>query len=128
MSPNRQTVEAIYAAFSRRDIAAVMALASSDIRIEQSTALPWGGKFSGHDGLRDFLARLTEQVDSSVEVERFIDAGSSIVAIGRTKGTIRATGRTFDVPVAHVWRIQDGKATAFFPFVENTEILNALQH
>src|SRR5215471_14561121 len=109
---NRVIVEAVYEAFARRHAAAVLFLVSPGIQIAQSAALPWGGHYSGYEGLQKFFAALLGYVDSTVEIERIVDADEHVVVIGRTKGVARATGKRFDVPIAHVWRIQDGRLTA----------------
>ncbi len=127
MESNRKTIESLYGAFARRDLKTILSLVSTDIVITQSTALPWGGHFSGHDGLQKALGALLQHVDSKVEIERMIDAGEDVVVIGRTKGIVRANGKSFDIPVAHVWRVQAGKLTAFYPYIENALMLEALR-
>ena len=124
---NRVIIEALYEAFARRFTTAVFFLISPEIKIAQSPALPWGGHYSGYEGLQKFFAALLGHVDSTVEIERMVDAGDHVVVIGRTKGVVRATGKPFDVPIAHVWKIQDGKPTAFNPYIENPLMLEALR-
>jgi ketosteroid isomerase-like protein len=85
-----------------------------------------GGRYTGHDGLKKFFATLMQHVNSNVTVERMIDAGDHVVAIGRTKGTVLANQKTFDVPVAHVWHVKDGKLAAFYPYIDNKLMLEAL--
>lgn len=129
MIPNgyyRRTLESLYAAFARRDANTIRSLISPEIVIEQTSALPWGGNYSGHAGLQEFFDALLSHIDSSVHIERILEAGEHVVAIGRTKGTVRANGKSFDVPVVHVWRVQDGKLTAFHPYIENAQMLEAL--
>ena len=123
---NVELIQAVYAAFGRRDEAALLSLIAPDIQISQSPALPWGGKYSGHAGLKQFFTTLLSHVDSRVEFERYIDAGDHVAAIGRVKGTVRANGRTFDIPIAHVWQIRHGQAAAFNPYIENALMLEAL--
>ena len=123
---NVEKVKQIYAAFGRRDLAAVFALVSTEVEIVQSTQLPWGGNYRGHDGLRKFLEKLTQHVNSAVIVDRFIDAGNNIVAIGRTQGTVIASGQSFDVPVAHVWELRDGLIVRFMPYVDHPTVLAAM--
>jgi len=109
---NVDVIRALYAAFARRDLPAVVAALSPDVRIDQSTELPWGGRYLGHAGMQEFTTKLVHHVASTVTVERFIDSGDRVVAIGRTAGTANATGKTFEVPIAHVWTLADGKVVA----------------
>lgn len=126
MDDNRSLIESLYAAFARRDLDYILSLVSSQILIEQSSALPWGGQYTGHDGLKKFFTTLLQHVESNVEIERMIDATESVVVLGRTRGTVRVTGKSFDVPVAHVWRVQHGKLTHFYPHIDNALMLEAL--
>lgn len=57
---------------------------------------------------RDFAA-LFERLDS--ECVRF-EADGDVIQFGRTKGTVNASGATFDIPEVHRWTIRDGKAVA----------------
>jgi ketosteroid isomerase-like protein len=124
---NRKLVESLYAAFGRRDLAAIAALTSPDIMVTQSTSLPWGGHYTGFEGLQRFLTTLVQHVDSKLEIERLVDAGDHVVAVGWTVGSVRANGKPFKVPIAHVWKIRDGKLAAFSPYIENALMLEALR-
>jgi uncharacterized protein len=62
-----------------------------------------------------------------LQIEGMIDATDSVVVLGRTKGTVRASGKSFDIPVAHLWWIQHGKLTHFYPHIENALMLDALK-
>src|SRR5262249_3935003 len=123
---NRKIIEYDYEAFAQQYRSTILALVSPDVVITQSAALPWGGHYSGYDGLQRFFATLLGHVDSKVEIHQMVDAGDHVVAIGRTKGTVRSTGKSFDVPIAHVWRIREGRVAGFNPFIENALMLEAL--
>lgn len=123
---NVEIVRTIYAAFARRDPAAALALCSPDLIIEQSAEVPWGGHFIGHAGALQFFAGLTRALSSSVSFERFVDADDHVVAIGRTRGTLTGNGHSFDVPIAHVWRLQAGQAVHARFLIDNPSMLAAL--
>jgi ketosteroid isomerase-like protein len=123
---SRDPVAALYTAFARRDLPAVLALADQEIVVAQTELLPWGGTYHGHEGLKAFTAALLDRVDSQVEVEEFVEAGDQVVAIGRTRGTVRGTGTAFDVRVAHVWTLRDGKAVLFEAYIDTPAMLRAL--
>ena len=92
----------MYDAFARRDGPAIFARLHPDVEFRQTELLPWGGHYRGHEAAREFFTRLREAIDSAVTVERLIDAGDHVVAIGRTRGRALASGTAFDVPIAHV--------------------------
>jgi ketosteroid isomerase-like protein len=58
--------------------------------------------------------------------EIFVDAGDHVVAIGRTRGTVNATGKAFDVPVAHVWTVRDGLVRRVEYYIDDPTMLAAL--
>ena len=39
-------------------------------------------------------------------------ADGDVYQVGRTRGTVRATGAAFDIPEVHRWTVRDGKAIA----------------
>jgi ketosteroid isomerase-like protein len=54
--------------------------------------------------------KLNTYLDDHVAIERVIDGGDRIAVIGRGSGTIKSTGRDFDVSIMHLWGFQDGLA------------------
>ncbi|PCC71576.1 Ketosteroid isomerase-related protein [Nannocystis exedens] len=123
---NVEVVKQVYAAYGRRDVAAALALYAPDVQIAQSPEVPWGDRYQGHAGVREFFARLMHALDSSLALERFIDAGEHVVALGRSRGALKAGGRRFDVPIAHVWQIRDGLVARVEYFIDNPTMLAAL--
>ena len=83
----------MYEAFARRDAAAVLERLHPDVEIHQSELVPWGGHYRGHEGAREFFGRVLGAIDSTVTIERFIDAGDHVAAVGRTRGHVRASRR-----------------------------------
>lgn len=123
---NVEVVQRIYDAFERRDLGVVVDLITPDIEIVQSEEIPWGGTYRGQDEMWDFFGKLLKNITSKVTVERFIDAGDDVVAIGWTRGTINETGRPFDVPVAHLWHLRDGRAARVMFCIDNPTMRAAL--
>jgi ketosteroid isomerase-like protein len=121
-----QVVQEIYAAFGRRDVAAVFARLSPDVELVQSTELPWGGRYRGLDGAGQFMTKLTSHLESAVTLERMIAAGDHVVAIGWTEGRVKAGGGSFRVPLAHVWEVSDGKVIRVQFFIDNATMGAAL--
>jgi len=127
MERDVETIKELYAAFEQRDEKRIVPLFSPEIEIVQSAELPWGGHYRGHTGLAEFLKKLLGHVDSRVVIEKFIDAGEHVVAIGSTIGKTRATNIEFDVPVVHVWTVREGRIVRFQPFIDNATMLAALE-
>jgi ketosteroid isomerase-like protein len=124
--PNVDVVRRVYDAFKRRDLAEALSLFAPDVELTQSSEVPWGGEYKGHDGVIQFFGKLTQSINSTLALERFIDAGEHVVAIGRTQGTVNAGGNRYDVPFAHVWTIQNGLAVRIQFCIDNPTMLSAL--
>ena len=119
-------VQETYAAFARRDVPKALGLFSPDIEIVQSTDLPWGGTYHGHDGAKHFFGKLTAAINSTVTIDRLIDAGEHIAAIGWTSGTVNATGTGYRVPIAHIWKVRDGRVVQIQFFIDHPTMLAAI--
>ena len=98
----------------------------ADVEFHQTELLPWGGRFRGHDGVREFFERLRNAIDSAVTVERFIEAGDHVAVTGRTRGHTRSGGTAFDVAIVHVWTVRDGRVSRFEAYIETPAMLAAL--
>ena len=121
-----QLIEKVYEAFRTRDMAAIVGLLSPEVEITQSEELPWGGVYRGLMGVMQFFGKLRAEINSTVAVERLIHAGDHVVAIGWTSGTVNATGATYNVPIAHVWQVKEGRIAAVQFLIDNPTMLAAL--
>ena len=119
-------VQEIYAAFVQRDIATLFRLFSRDIEIVQSIQLPWGGTYRGHEGALEFFGKLMNAINSTVVVERMIDAGERVVVVGWTRGKVNANGASYDVPIAHVWTVTAGIVLRAEFYIDNPPMRTAL--
>lgn len=117
-SPALELVQRLYAAFEKRDVPTVASLLGSHALITQSSQVPWGGSYEGLEGFSRFFGILLQHIESKVTIDRYIDAGECIVAVGNTCGTVLANGATFDVPVVHVWKVEEGKVVQFSPYID----------
>ena len=122
----REVVQAVYAAFERGDVPALLELFDPDIEISQSPELPWGGTHRGHQGALQFFATLTAHIKTSVAAERMIVAGDTVVEVGRTEGCAVESGREFSIDEAHVWEVRDGRIASMRAYVDNEAMLAAI--
>ena len=67
--------------------------------VTQDASLPWGGRYVGHDGVTTFAFARMGATDSAVIVESgTVQADGQVIQCGRSKGTVRSNGKTFDIP------------------------------
>jgi uncharacterized protein len=84
------------------------------------------GTYRGHDGVRVMFGRIAEGFDRfQIEVERFLDAGESVLVLGRSKARGEASGVTTGQPLDQVFRVQSGRITAVRSYLQRAEALEA---
>ncbi len=122
MSSNADVVRAGYEAFARGDIAAVLGLFDERIEWYAPDELPDGGTFHGPNGVAGFFNSLSNNYEElRVEPDRFLDAGTQVIAEGHHRGTIN--GASFEVGFAHVWTLDDGRVTHFREYMDSGKLL-----
>lgn len=129
MDSNREIVGRSYAAFERGDLDAVMSDMHDEIVWEQAQGLPHGGVYRG-------LAEVRRAIFDPLHGEwwdefhavpaEILEAGESVVVLGRYTGVARGSGKRLDVPYVHVWTLDEGKATRFRQFLDTAGWNDAL--
>jgi len=89
---------------------------------------PAGGRYVGSDAVfGEFFPRLMSQFSEwKVNPEELLDAGEFVVALGRYQGTVKETGVKVVAPVAHVWKLKNGKIVQARQYVDTVLIDRAL--
>jgi ketosteroid isomerase-like protein len=121
-----EVVEAIYEAMAGRDLERLFSFIDPAVVVTQDPSLPWGGRHEGHDGFATFALTLTGTIDSKVTTEAIFSADGDVVQVGRTRGTVVATGAPFDLAEVHRWTIRNGKAVAAHMSIDTPGMLEAL--
>ena len=69
-----------------------------------------GGTYTGLKAyLEDFLYNFYGTFDLQTAPSEYLNAGETIVALGRHRGHALPTGVMIDTPFAHVWTVRDGR-------------------
>ena len=123
-------IKGIYEAFGRGDVPAAVAAMSPDIVWNEAENFPYadGNPYRGPDAiLSGVFARIFSEWDGfSVVPEQFLDAGETVVMIGRYVGTHKGTGTAMNPQVVHVWTVAGGKAAGFQQFVDTLGVAQAM--
>jgi uncharacterized protein len=107
---NVAVLRGFYDAVARGDVDAVLDLLDPQVEWRAPESLPWGGTFHGHEGFRQFLAKVVDQpVEFRREVREYLDAGDRVVVLLRLFGRPRGGDTEFEVPEIHVWTMREGK-------------------
>lgn len=124
---NIETVNKIYAAFGAGDITAVLASLDGSVAWREAEGNPYrpsGEAWVGPDAvLENLFQKLGEEwIDFSCHPDKLHEAGDVVVMEGRYTGTFKATDRTLDAQVCHVWTLRDGRVTAFQQYVDTAQL------
>jgi ketosteroid isomerase-like protein len=121
-----ELIKQAYIYLEEKDIPHYFSLMSPDVELYQTEELPWGGHYRGFDESKVFLSKIFPLIDSSVEISHYIPAGDQIVAIGKTSGVAKQTGKTFSCNLAHVWTVKEEKIVRLEVYIDTEAIKAAL--
>jgi len=127
---NIEVVQGVFAAFGRADIPGVLSLLSEDVNwtFPGPASIPFAGERHGHAGATEFFMTLGGAVEFKVfEVRELVAQGDKVVALGFERGSVRASGRTFDNHWALVFTVRDGKVTAFRSYEDTNALAEAFR-
>src|SRR4051812_8686366 len=122
---NIETVRAMYAAFGRGDLAALMDRLDETIVwvTPGSGDVPMAGKRRGLDEVRAFFEELPRRLTfTSFAAREFLAQGNRVIALVHYEGRNNDTGRSFTAESAMLWTIGNGKAIRFQEYTD-TEAL-----
>jgi len=128
---NVTLLKGLYDAFGRGEIPTVLGAMSPDIRwyeAESNPYMPGGEAWVGPDAVLNnlFMKLGTEWDGFAVHPRAFYGAGDSVIVEARYSGTYRATGKSLDAQVCHVWDVKNGKATRFQQYVDTAKLRNVM--
>ncbi len=123
---NVALVQGIYAAFGAGDVPGVVSRMSPDIVWNEAENFPYadGNPYVGPGAIAaGVFARCGSEWDGFAAIpEEFLDAGDTVVVLGRYRGSYKATGRPQNAQFVHVWRVAGGKASAFQQYVDTLQV------
>lgn len=124
-STNKEIVLAFLDASVRRDEAAMTDLLHPRVRVIEADSLPYGGVSEGAEAFIDLIRRVFRTwQDTKVSVQQVLADGDHVVLLAEITGRGRATGTAFSVPLAEVWRLENGRIKEVRPFYFDTKLLH----
>ena len=120
MDSNLDVVRGVYQAFSVGDMPAVLGALSPTLHWTEAAGGPYGGVSIGPGAvLENVFMKIGGDWDGfSAIPSEFVAEGDTVVALGEYSGTYKATGKSFRAPLAHVWKLEDGKAVSFHQYTD----------
>jgi ketosteroid isomerase-like protein len=121
-------VRRAYAAFARRDFAALLTLLDPDIEWESPEGTSVSGVFRGHEGvLAGLFVRLPDRREQfDIEPEKFLQDDDEVVVLGHHRGQ-GVDGLPYEIPFCHVWTLRQGFAVHFRSCVDAHRLGRSVQ-
>jgi ketosteroid isomerase-like protein len=128
---NTKTIQRVYEAFGRGDVATILDRVNDDVdwasEAADASLAPWYGVRHGRDGVAAFF----EQFGSTMEVEEFTPIAfgandTDVFSVVRFTVRSRTTGRAASMQLHHWFRFRDGKI-AYYRGTEDTAATAATQ-
>ncbi len=123
---NVELIRGMYAAFAAGDVAGVLGRMSPNIVWNEAENFPYadGNPYIGPEAVaKGVFARCVGEWDGfAVVAQEILDAGETVVARGRYRGTYKATGHAQNTQFVHFWRIADGKVTQFQQHADTLQV------
>jgi ketosteroid isomerase-like protein len=128
---NVSVLKSLYEAFGRGDVPSVLGAMSPGIQWHQAESNPYrpnGEPWTGPDAvLNNLFVKLGSEWDGfAVHPRTFHDAGNCVLVEARYSGTYKATGKSMDTQVCHVWDVEDGKLTRFQQYVDTAKLRDVM--
>jgi ketosteroid isomerase-like protein len=118
---NVEIARRAYDAYNRRDIDAMLALATADC-VMISQLLDASAEFRGREGLVRYYAMLNESWEEFRSViEEAHDLGDHVLTLNRSTARGKGSGMDVDAPTAAVFDFRDGKISRVRLYLDRAE-------
>lgn len=122
-----EIAKAFYTAVEGGDLPTGLALIAADCTWTEMESFGSAGVYVGPEAVRDniFVRIGTEWENFGLAVDDVLDAGDRAVGIGTYSGTYKATGRSFEARVVHLFNTREGQIVSFEQFTDTLAIAAA---
>ena len=130
MAQNSETVRGFYQAIGRGDIPFVLGVFDPQIEWNEAENFiyadgnPYVGPPAILSGVFGHLVADWDQFRATPE--QILDAGETVVSLGRYTGTYKATGVAVNAQFVHVFTLRDGKIAKFQQYTDTAQFRDAV--
>jgi ketosteroid isomerase-like protein len=125
-----EIVRGMYEAFADGNVEAVVARLDPKVEWNEAEHFPYadGNPYIGPQAVvQGVFQRLGSEWEYwSLDIDRILDAGDSVVACGRYRAKNRETKAEINAQFTHVWDLEDGKAARFQQYVDTHQVVRAM--
>jgi len=116
---NINTIQDLYSAFGRGDVATILNHLTDDIRwvSHLDSIVPWAGDFSGKARVPKFFDAIFHSVDVEVfNPQEWVAQGDTVISIGEFGCKGKATGKSTLARWIFIWKFKDGRVASYEQF------------
>jgi ketosteroid isomerase-like protein len=114
-------------AYNRGDVDGVLEMADPEVTLVPIRSLLEGGAYTGHEGLREFLADMDEDWERrEVEVDEIRDLNGRVLVLGNFHAVGRSSGSEVRQPVAWLCEMRAGRLRGLKAFSDQDSALSEL--
>lgn len=126
---NYEIIKAHYTASENRDLDAMLAPITAETVWIEMAGFPCAGAYHGPREIVENVFKVLGETwqDYTLKIERILDAGDTIIGIGAYSGIYKATGKSMEARVTHVWDLKHGKVVRFEQFTDTLLVAEAMQ-
>lgn len=128
---SKDIVSAVYDAFGRGDIPAVVELLDPQVHWHEAEGSPYHPGPNGWVGPDAIVANLFEKMGAdwsefAVHPRAFHDSGEVVVVEVRYAAAHAETGKLLDAQSCHVWTVRDGRVTRFQQYMDTAQMQSVM--
>jgi ketosteroid isomerase-like protein len=115
-------------AMKRGDVGRVRELAHADYEFHTTSALPGAGVHRGLESVMEFNRQFNDTWETfSIEEDRVLRSADTVVILGRSKATGKASGVTVETSIGYVHDLRAGKHARTRGFFDHDAALRAAE-
>jgi tRNA nucleotidyltransferase (CCA-adding enzyme) len=125
---NLEAIETLYRAFREKDYDAFLQVCTTDLEWIQNPGFPQGATYHGTEAVIEgvFKANDARWQTFSYQIEQMLDAGDTVIVVGKYIGRHRLTGRSLQAAATHIYDLTNGKVHRFRMFADTKTIWDAI--
>jgi uncharacterized protein len=125
---NIEVIQELYRAFREKDYDAFLRISTDDLEWIQNKGFPGGATYKGASEVIEavFKANHNNWEGFTYDIEKFLNAGNSVIVIGSYSGSNRISRKFMSAAAAHIYDLRDGKVCRFRMFADTKTIWDAM--
>jgi ketosteroid isomerase-like protein len=125
---NGEIIKRLYDDFATGNIPGVLGAMDANIAWTEAEGFVYGGTYIGPNSVLEnvFMKLGGEWEGFSAVPDQIVDGGDVIVALGNYGGKYNKTGKSMNVPFAHVYTFSGGKIVKFVQYTDTLVVARDL--